>query len=762
MATPDGTSAPIIGRPVNRKLIYVDGYWYLFYYGTDDFCYSSSTDADATHTTFGSEVELAFGTIASINDINVVTDGQYIHVAYLKSTTLYYRRGSVSAGVISWSSEQTVTTGVSRANCIAITTDSHVIISHTSSSHAYVSKNDNTTSSSTWTNASGFPKQFSVTSNSGIYTTIMPLASGKIYCVWCRASAAHVYGREWTGSAFVPASSEDQISDYVAADANGFSAYSDSTGRVYTIWECNTGSYYYSRCRRRLAAGTFDSAVNVGGGNGVGGDNVMPCLTVNQSTGDVIAFYKHYSNQHLLTRYYTNSTSTWETEVDKGAQDDANDDGYINCTATTFNGYAVCGLGVKTTSPYEVHTISVVSATGGGTSYLYINDTITLTDETSKSVTGNITGPWTVGASTSAWPLGNVFAPKCFYAKGRIWVFYSCGVNCGYRSSVSGEVWTNFVAMFPSTEARAIVVCFDGQYIHLVRGWNTAILLYNRGVPNSNGSITWAGERTISQGGTECRVMSICIDSANRPVLCFYRDQDIYIAMNTGSDGNWINGGGYPVKVNSTASAYIVGAVVPYGETGWYVAYCANVGSQLYGRLWDGTTMGIEETVSTVATGQMEKFSLASFGTEIRASWATNESSVYNIYTRRRYNGNWLSAQKINTDVPGVNMVPATSMNLYDKSSLVAYCRANHIYYRKQDYSTQVWATVVDWTTESGLLDKHLNITRDVHNGYIIIAYYNGTNIRLGLLSSAIPPKTGIAKLKFTTGAILDSGPFIV
>lgn len=214
--------------------------------------------------------------------------------------------------------------------------------------------------SDAWSTASGYPKQCSSTDASGLYPNVVALAGGKWYCAWATASGGTIYGRLWDGSSL---SSIETISDTAPADAFGFSlnAWGDE---VICAWE-GQSTYYYTKVRRRMS-GSWISTVNVGGGSGIGADNVMPSVTVNQDSGDIFVWFKHTTNYHLYYAKYDRNLGAWDAAVDVGSVGSPiTDAGYCNAALVAAGDYAVFCHAIGTSDPYSVCTYAVLSPGGG-------------------------------------------------------------------------------------------------------------------------------------------------------------------------------------------------------------------------------------------------------------------------------------------------------------------------------------------------------------------------------------------------------------
>lgn len=371
MAAPDGTTAQIVGRPLARRLVWVNGYWYLFYYGTDHIVYSSTADADCTDSTFGAEVEDIGLDGSIVYDLSVCTDGTYIHLCYLDgTTTVKYLRGLPAGGTITWDAVDTAATSTNvRTMSIAVTSDNHVVIAFTGASHARVVRNANTTASAVFAADANFPeaggKQLSTSTGTNMWSVVVPLSGGSFYVIWVPASGQKALGRSCTSTGTL--GSVETCSDTNVTDYFGFSVVSWNDD-IWLAWT-SLATYYYIRVRKRNSSGTWLSSspylLNLWGGSGKGGDNIIPTLSMNRSTGDIACFWRHTSDQHLWHMVFSYATASWSAANDDGDKGNSNDFGYLGSTFTEFNDFIVVYFAVNLSSPWVVNTLAISSPGGG-------------------------------------------------------------------------------------------------------------------------------------------------------------------------------------------------------------------------------------------------------------------------------------------------------------------------------------------------------------------------------------------------------------
>lgn len=129
--------------------------------------------------------------------------------------------------------------------------------------------------------------------------------------------------------------------------------------------------------------------------------------------------------------------------------------------------------------------ISFENVANGKKANIYFNIGFKSTNETLT------VDPSIIGTSSTSYAVSAPFQRKTFYANGRFWVFWSNGVNLICSTSTNGLNWIS-TNIRSCTDGSYFSVWFDGTYLHYAYADNTNVLRYRRGVPNSDGSITWS------------------------------------------------------------------------------------------------------------------------------------------------------------------------------------------------------------------------------------------------------------------------------
>lgn len=164
----------------------------------------------------------------------------------------------------------------------------------------------------------------------------------------------------------------------------------------------------------------------------------------------------------------------------------------------------------------------------------------------------------TVGTSTSTHPL-KMGRRRMFTAEGRFWMFYQyAGTYIGYRSSLDGNSWTTLTTLVQVVTNSFSLFYDNSTYVHLAYGGLYGYGYYMRGNPNSDGSITWDGQKTFWASANTITGCSITANSTGYPFISFHSTSgsgDIYLTHSNLNNGTWLDASGFPLLVNGTATS---------------------------------------------------------------------------------------------------------------------------------------------------------------------------------------------------------------
>ena len=322
--------------------------------------------------------------------------------------------------------------------------------------------------------------------------------------------------------------------------------------------------------------------------------------------------------------------------------------------------------------------------------------------------------PYVVGTSTSSGATSLPFQRKSFYASGRYWVFYSDGTNMVYSTSTDGSTWTSATAIRACTSGAYFSIWFNGTYLHYAYAFSSSIY-YRRGVPNSDGTISWSTttEQVVSTAYNRVYYPMVSVDSNGYVWIGYY---DIYIDENLNkyyypyviksgnNNGTWgTTPTGFPHRLEEDSQSSWRVSVIPLTSGKMLVIYTLDYGS-IRTKAWNGSAWGdIVYTTSQIL--ESTYYSAVAQGDNVHLTFL-KYPLLGILYVKYTYSTNsfgtetTLQAGATSTSAPVISIDPSTN-NLY--VFWAGYPTANHIYYRKYTASTNTWETAVDWITESVL-----------------------------------------------------------
>ncbi|MDH7477091.1 MAG: hypothetical protein QHH17_01770 [Candidatus Bathyarchaeota archaeon] len=342
----------------------------------------------------------------------------------------------------------------------------------------------------------------------------------------------------------------------------------------------------------------------------------------------------------------------------------------------------------------------------------------------------------TIGTTTSTSATYYPYQRKSFYANGRFWAFYFDGTNIVYQTSTDSENWTS-----PATVRAAsngyFSIWFDGTYFHYAYA-NASQIYYRRGLPNSDGSITWsASEQTVSTSYNVAYYCFVSVDSDGYVWIGYIDKFGVayypYIIKSGNNDGTWgSTPNGFPYRLSSTSGSTWRVTVVPLTNLKMLVVYTKqnfplNVVS------WNGSSWNTELTTTSYAIFGT-RFSVVTEGDDAHIVWlkATGYDILHVKYT---YSTNSLSSE--HTVIAGASIVSApvicrnpTTNYLYclwstDTDNKPSGATAHHIYYQTSSDGGSSWTSYTDWLDESS---ETLYINDD------ITSFYNAYSSFIGLM----------------------------
>ena len=364
--------------------------------------------------------------------------------------------------------------------------------------------------------------------------------------------------------------------------------------------------------------------------------------------------------------------------------------------------------------------------------------------------------PSLVGTTSSAY---SIFAPtqrKSFYANGRFWIFYiSNGYNIVYRTSVDGAAWTaptNLRASSPTwLYGYYFTIWFDGTYLHYAytQSVTGAPIYYRRGIPNSNGTITWSADEQLAVSGVSQIYYTypfVSVDSFGYPWIAYawYNSSSSTwlppcVVKSSLNNGTWATASGFPYQLTTTTGECMP-SIIPLTSGKMLAAYAQN-GGTVRVRVWNGSSWLSEaSTSSNIVKGYEYRYSIVAQGDDAHLVFLKN--STYDIiYTKYSYASNSFGNETVLVSGASSGSSPVMCINPSTNDLYVFLATkttgspsgwtANHIYYIKYTASSGTWGSWTDWIDESTEVltaASELLCFYQAYGNYIGLAYLTKTS----------------------------------
>ena len=710
------SSSTATSYPFQRKSFYANGRFWVFYSDGTNMVYRTSTDG----STWSSATTVRAA--SSGYTFSIWFDGTYLHYAYASASAIYYRRGTPNAdGTITWSAAEQTAASNAYYPFVSVDANGYVWIGYyyytIGASYPYVIRSGN--NDGTWgTTPSGFPYQLSTISASQMWAvTILPLTSGKMLALYTYDSGHAISARAWNGTAWGTEASTTSTGTY--ADLSAVAQGDD----VHLTF-CTTG-YNILYTKYSYASNSFSAETTLVSGSA---NAIAPVISINPATNDLYVFWAGYPTaNHIYYRKYNASTGTWETAVDWITEPETLTGDRHTSFYQSYGGYIGLLYMTKTASPYNIKF-----------------DALGLTPPPPP--------PGIVGVTTQSRAVGGWYSHQrnSFYANGRFWAFWGDGNGMVYATSTNGVNWTAPTTVKTgglSVDGSYFSIWFDGTWLYYAYSpmQSGCAIYFRRGIPNSDGTITWSADEQIAvpqTAGVEPLVPFVGVDSGGYPYIGYYTETDIInrVTKSSTNDGTWTTASGFPYQLSTTSGRAV--SVLPLTGGKMIAIYAIDT---IRVRVWNGSAWGTE--ASTTSTCLEWLYSAVAQGDDVHLVFL--KSTGYDIiYTKYSYASNSFSPETTLVSGAPYRSAPVLSINPATNDLYVfwaGYPTANHIYYRKYTAATGLWENPVDWIDESssGLTgNDQLRSFYQSYGGYIGLLYMTKTaspyNLKFASLSVPI------------------------
>lgn len=706
---PTTVAAGIYGAtrwPCQRKTFYANGRFWVFFSNGTNLVYYTSTDG-ITWTVGGSSPIRAciYGERFSIH-----FDGTYLHYAYCGAAlneAVVYRRGTPNSdGTITWSAvEQTAVPADPTYRYyypnISVDDGGYAWIGYRRSNLAYypfVVRSGN--NDGTW-GTTYISRQLSTTSDSSWVVTPVGMGQTAVgfwnaLVVYARDGAAVSYWA-YVGGYWLPFSTVSSI-----GVGTRHSVARETTLLAHLVF-LTTGSDIVHVTHHLFDGQGTETTVQAGVSS-----SSAPVASLDYGRAYLYVFWAGSPTANHI--YYKKRVgTTW----------DASPNDII--TETTLTDYAFLSCYFR---DYGNKIGLIYQRTDGATYYVrheFLVLVLTSTDDSATYIPNQ---------------------RKAFFSQSWYWLFFSDGTNMVYYISRDDVAWL----LGRSSPIRACLsgvrfsVCFDGTYLHYAYasfGMGDP-LLYRRGTPNADGSITWsAAEQTARLGLVLVYYQYPCVavSSGGYPFISY----TLYYAAtltwtprmvsSSTNDGTWVLD--VDIILNSTSDSGWRTCVASLTGNKIFVTY-ARAANPILGALTNGSIgtgnaqVGSQETC-TSSNANSGLHSTVNEGDHVHLVFL-RATDYYIRYVKRTYGVGWGSESTVQASATSTSdPVLSIDINNYLYCFWAGSPTANHIYYKKCVGGT--WdADPTDWITETALTaNNRLTCYYKYYDSIIGLGYMTGT-----------------------------------
>jgi hypothetical protein len=395
--------------------------------------------------------------------------------------------------------------------------------------------------------------------------------------------------------------------------------------------------------------------------------------------------------------------------------------------------------------------------------------------------TSNASSPVAISSTGDRTYFESSYLGSAFYAKGLYWLFYedsrnSCEHQLGcltYTSSANGSRWKAPTSVPVHVTDSSFSVYTNSTSIFYARYNETTFesscgrkIQFGLGDLNTNGSVAWLPEQTVAQGAPDRDYPNdnILVDNTGQVWIG-------YMMASKGECGG--NGTDRPQIIHSQGTNYTVWtgnttlstahsdnwhvAIVPLGNGQVYASYWI-YNHDLHGRLYNGTSWGPDEQISTTNGLNDVNAWLFNSGTSVYAVYFDNRTETYN-YASRTTGGTWTRSTIGTAETHSGNT--AFSPNYYSLPDTASYDSTDNLVYlfymNSTNHSIDQWkGSGTSWTKTSRMIS-----TTSVPYADSISSFIQPSPVILGAVfyisGTSSPFAMNVATLSFSTNGSVGS-----
>lgn len=333
-----------------------------------------------------------------------------------------------------------------------------------------------------------------------------------------------------------------------------------------------------------------------------------------------------------------------------------------------------------------------------------------------------------VGTSTTQSATSYSFQRQMFYdANGLFWVFYTDGEDhIVHQTSSNGQTWSEPTTIISGTGASAgpnFALAFNGSHMAFAI-FTGAQKYFQMGTPLANGTISWVADaQVVPTVSPQAYLPSITFDSDGY-IWIGYRYANIsatpkteqpYVVKNSKRDGTWANAEDFPHQLAITNSPTSFAVPVPLTAGKMYMVFIAELGGQLQGKSWNGSSWGSRHTISNE---QFTPYELSALAISDSVHIVFLESPKI-LYVKKQ----WGQNPESSITLAEVGFSPTITKS--GQKLFVFWYSYNNFYVKA---FIDGWKTTMQWFSDENVVSGSLNSLYEKQEGKCSILYTRGSS----------------------------------
>ncbi len=336
---------------------------------------------------------------------------------------------------------------------------------------------------------------------------------------------------------------------------------------------------------------------------------------------------------------------------------------------------------------------------------------------------------------------------QIFYSQGLYWCFFN-NVSSGYTyytTSSDGSTWSTPTQLTTVNSSGSWHFACDSNGTDMIYAINSGVtntpVYFREGALNTDGTITWAAAETncsTASGSNVGQLWVTCaFDSAGYPWVSWCRKNSTspqtregYVTKSALLNGTWETAAGFPYDLPTDQTITgICTVIIPLTNQKMY-AMVSNASSFIEGFLWDGSSWGSKEVITTSMGSTDVAYSAVNVGDNVFLAYEDSGDNLVGL-ERVYSNSSWCNVATIQS-AWGITCQPALSVDSEIGTVYCFYANSTNILYKTWNGTAWNFAANSDpWATDTaitGYFGSCINVFYHSWNRTIAMEYAVGSS----------------------------------